>query len=101
MASLDGSAAVDAWEDFEEYGTESRDAVAAEHFHQRWLTRASRETDWASFNETALGVLSLPPCDSSLNVFMDDDEVVEFWLHGGYLEILGDPDPSWRPLGRA
>ena len=27
------------------------------------------------------------------DVFEDNEAVVDFWLHGAYLEVLGDPDP--------
>jgi hypothetical protein len=52
---------------------------------------------WASFTEVALGVLSLPPSDCALDVLESNDEVVDFWLSGEFLEIFGDPDPAWRP----
>lgn len=99
MASLDGSAAVDAWEDFEGYQTESPEVVTQRHFRDRWIRRATGERHWASFPETALGMLSLPPCDWSLDVFEDDEALVDFWLHGDYLRVLGDPDPYWRGAG--
>lgn len=100
MVSLDGSAAVGAWDDFDGYETESREVVAKRHFRNRWIRRATGERHWTGFTEAALGMLSLPPCEWSLDVFGDDEAVVDFWLHGDHLKVFGNPDPYWRGAGK-
>ena len=81
---------------FEGYETESCEVGAERHFRQRWIRRTSWQRQGANFTERALGMLSLPPCNWSLDVFQEDESVVDFWLHGDYQEALGDPNRYWR-----
>lgn len=95
-ASVDGSAAVGAWEDLEEYGVRDSRDVRERTFRERWLSEAPDHDDWSSYNATAVAALTSPQCYGIVQGLDPAQPVAAFWLDGTGADGILLPDPDWR-----
>ncbi|WP_134765089.1 hypothetical protein [Nocardioides sp. 1609] len=95
-ASIDGSAAVNAWEDLVDYGVSDSEDVVRRTFRQRWVAAAETRPEWPSYTAAAVALLASPQCDALLHGIEPPETIIQFWLRGGAIAAAGSPDPGWR-----